>query len=68
MGYKFTELADQDLQAISYYIALDNEKAAIDVSESILDTCAMIADMPDIGRQPTYVEDEEILYVNVKHV
>lgn len=66
MEYKFTELADQDLQAISYYIALDNEKAAVHVYESILDTCSMIADMPDIGRRPMYVEDQSVLYVSVK--
>ncbi len=66
MEFKFTEFADQDLQAISYYIALDNEKAAEQVFESILDTCAMIAEMPDIGRRPMYVEDKEVLYVSVK--
>ena len=43
MGYEFTELADQDLQDISYHIALDNEKAAQRVYKSILDTCAMVA-------------------------
>ena len=66
MGYKFTELADQDLQDISYYIALDNEEAAQRVYESILVTCAMVAEIPDMGRRPMYVEDQDILFVNVQ--
>lgn len=66
MGYKFTELADQDLQDISYHIALDNEKAAQRVYKSILDTCAMVADIPNMGRRPMYVEDQSILFVAVR--
>lgn len=66
MGYKFTELADQDLQDISYYIALDNEEAAQRVYKSILDTCAMVAEMPNIGRRPMHVEDQRILFVTVE--
>jgi toxin ParE1/3/4 len=66
MGYKFTELADQDLQDISYHIALDNEKAAQCVYKSILDTCAMVADIPNMGRRPMYVDDQSILFVTVR--
>ena len=66
MAYKFTELADQDLQDISYYIALDNEVAAQRVYESVLETCAMVAEIPNMGRRPMYVEDQDILFLNVQ--
>ncbi|MEJ1354860.1 MAG: type II toxin-antitoxin system RelE/ParE family toxin [Candidatus Sedimenticola sp. (ex Thyasira tokunagai)] len=66
MKYRLTKRARRQLDHITYYIAIDNERAAERVYESVLDTCQMIADMPGIGRKPTYLSDSDILSVNVK--
>ena len=66
MGYKLSEAAHKDLREITYRIAKDNELAARRVYQSILDTCAAVADIPNIGHHPMYVEDKEILSVSVQ--
>ena len=66
MGYKLTEVAREDLRAITYYIALDNEKAAERVYKSVLSTCEQAAEMPGLGRHPDFIADSNIFYMNVK--
>ena len=66
MGYKLSEAAHKDLRVITYRIARDDESAARRVYESILETCATIADIPNIGHRPMYVEDQDILSISVQ--
>ena len=66
MEYKLSEAALKDIRVITYRIAKDNESAARRVYQSILDTCATVADIPNIGHRPMYVEDQEILSVSVQ--
>ena len=66
MVYKFSELADQDLQAIAYYIALDNETAALRVVEKILETSQVVADTPSVGRKPVFIEGGDTYCINVQ--
>ena len=66
MRYRLSADARSQLDAIAYYIALDNEAAAIRAYNNILDTFEMIAEMPSIGRHPQYVKDMDILCCNVR--
>jgi len=66
MTFTFSELADQDLQAIAYYIALDNPQAAKRVAKSIIDTCQMVAEMPTLGRTPAFLDGDDVYCINVK--
>jgi toxin ParE1/3/4 len=66
MSYYFTELADKDMLAISYYIGLDNPNAARRVAKNILKTCETIAGMPYMGRHPAFVEEHDVLYITVQ--
>ena len=66
MKYRFTKKARKQLDAITYYIAQDNERAAERVYEAILETCQLVADMPGIGSNPPYLSDSNIRRVSVK--
>ena len=66
MSYYFTELADKDLLAISYYIALDNPTAAERVVKHILKTCDTISSMPHLGRHPDFIGEHDVLYITVQ--
>ena len=66
MRYTLTKRAHKQLEQITYYIALDKPQAAQRVFERVLETCQIVADMPGIGRNPTYISNQEVLCVNVK--
>ena len=66
MKYRLTEDCEALIDGIIYYIALDNENAAMRVYEHIIETCEMVVHMPKMGRNPGYVSNPETLCVNVK--
>lgn len=48
----WTEPAVSDLEAIADYIALENQPAAADLVQSVLDHIAQLEDHPDSGSRP----------------
>ena len=66
MRFVFTPDAKEHLMGIVAYIALDNPGAAEQVQIAVLDTCDVLAGMPDMGYRPRYVEDAEVYCFNVK--
>ncbi len=53
MGYELTDDAIAALDTIAFYIAEDNKKSAERVVDKVLETCAMLADMPHAGQHPS---------------
>lgn len=61
MKYRLTEEALIALDEIAHFIALDNEKAAMRVTDRVLETCKFLCDMPHLGRHPEFATDPELL-------
>ena len=66
-NYWFSEQSREDIFEILEYIAEENPSAAQRISVQLQTTCALIAEMPDIGVTVEYIRQHNIRSFHVKN-
>lgn len=68
MQVKWLEDAIDDLEALQYYIAQDNEKAAADVAAKILHLIDTLSTQPNMGRPGRVPNTRELIVSRTPYI